>query len=372
MAPSYSVRIGSVAFTALLIAEGVAYLICWRAFGPLHFSASPGQFAAALIGTLVSSLLLAVLLNSAISIFMRRSVSDLSDQMKSFVASGLKDWSSPLLGEDGETEPVEGLRTLTHTAEQMAMALKTAEQQLRAQERQHLEWLAFLAHDLGTPVARIVARLRTMDTDAAGDPQRMKQLLEDAELEVGQLAELIGWISQLAVLESGIERKFANITLDAMLTPLVEDFEFEASCKDIELDLRIIPGIGPVRIEIYLIKRCIENLISNALSHTPNGGLISVRAERVGSDAQILVSDTGPGIAPEVMPHIFDFAFRGPGQRPARIGVHGLGLAFVKRVAEIHQGSVRAGNRAGSGAEFKLMLPLPLESTASEQRGSRT
>jgi signal transduction histidine kinase len=369
MAPSYSVRIGTVAFTAFLIAEGIAYLVCWRAFGPLHFSASPGQFAAALIGTLVSSLLHAVLLNCAISIFMRKSVADLHYQMRSFVESGLKDWPSPLLGQIGGTQPVEGFRSLTRAAEQMAMALKKAEQQLRAQERQHLEWLAFLAHDLGTPVARIMARLRTMDTDAADDPQRMKQLLEHAELEVGQLAELIGWISQLAVLESGIERKFVTVPLDAILTQLVEDFEFEASCKEIELDLRIVPGIGPVRIERYLIKRCIENLISNALSQTPNGGLISVRAERVGSDAQILVSDTGRGIAPEILPHVFDFAFRGPGQRPARVGVHGLGLAFVKRVAEIHQGCVHAGNRAGSGAEFMLMLPL--ESSASAQRGSR-
>jgi signal transduction histidine kinase len=353
------------------MAECVAYLICRRAFGPLHFSASSGRFSEVLIGSLVSSLVLAVLLNCAVIMFIRRSVADLRDRMNSFVESGLKDWPSPHLGQEGGTEPVEGLRTLTHAAGQMAMALKTSEQLLRAQERQHLEWLAFLAHDLGTPVARIVARLRTMETDAADDPQRMKQLLEDAEREVGQLAELIGWISQLAVLESGIERKFATITLDAILTQLAEDFEFEASGKDIELDLRIVPGIGPVRIEKYLIKRCIENLISNALSHTPDGGLISVRAERVGSDAQILVSDTGPGIAREVMPHIFDFAFQGPGQRPARAGVHGLGLAFVKRVAEIHQGSVHVGNRAGSGAEFKLLLPLSLESTVSAQPGSR-
>ncbi len=133
---------------------------------------------------------------------------------------------------------------------------------------------------------------------------------------------------------------------------------FEACSRDIELDLRIVPGIGPVRIDKYLIKRCIENLLTNAMRHTPDGGLISVRAERIRDFVQILVSDTGPGIPAEIRQDIFDFGFRGPGQRPARAGAHGLGLAFVKRVAQIHQGTVDVRNREDSGAEFRLMLPL--------------
>lgn len=356
MAASHRLRIGIAAFTTVMVAEGIGYLMCWRTSPPPHISSST-HVVAALLGVLVSSMLLAVFLNRTVAVTVERWVEALCDQMKTFAAGGFKEW--PTSAEDRGSQPLPEFHTLTLVAEQMAATLKTSEAQLRAEERQHLEWLAYLAHDLGTPVERIIARLQAMELIAEGDPQRMKQLLSEAKRGVRQLSELICSISQLADLESNIERNFTMIPLDDMLTKLIDTFEFEAFSKDVELDLRIVPGIGPVRIETYLFKRCVENLMTNALRHTPYSGLISIRAERVEDFVQIRVSDTGPGIPVEIMPNIFDFGFRGPGQRPARAGAHGLGLAFVKCAAEIHQGTVDVRNLEDSGAEFRLMLPLP-------------
>lgn len=303
-----------------------------------------GHTIGALLFASISAMLCGVSLQGTFEASMRRSRTPSRDRIK---ASGA--------GIGPGTEP----EASTLAGEQRSTTLQRLEAQFREHERRHLEWLAYLAHDLGTPVERIIARLRAMESIATDEPQRMKQLLSEAERGLRQLSELICSISQLADLESNLERNFTTIPLDDVLVQLIDSFEFEACSRDIELDLRIVPGIGSVRVEKYLIRRSIENLMTNALRHTPDGGLISVRAERMGNFVQILVSDTGPGIPDEIRQDIFNFGFRGPGERPARAGAHGLGLAFVKRVAEIHQGTVGVRNREDSGAEFKLMLPLP-------------
>jgi signal transduction histidine kinase len=129
--------------------------------------------------------------------------------------------------------------------------------------------------------------------------------------------------------------------------------------KGVELDLRIGPDIGKIRIERSLLRRAIENLISNALRFTPAGGIVSVCADRSGGMVRISVTDSGLGISAQDLPRIFEFAFKGEKQtRPASFGSLGLGLALVKRVAELHHGRVAARNLETAGAEFAISLPL--------------
>lgn len=250
-------------------------------------------------------------------------------------------------------------RNLGANAHLIASAIRESKRRLVQRELQHLEWLAYLSHDLASPLARVLSRLEALEYDSTISSEQKTRLIESARMEITQLAEVISSISQFAMLESDIERQFAETSLDPVLEQAIDAFEFEAGKKGVELDLRIRPNLGLVRIERSLIRRAIENLISNALRFTPEGGLVSVCADRFGNEVQIRVLDTGTGIPAEELPHIFEFAFQGQAQsRPARIGSLGLGLALVRRVAELHHGKVTARNLEPEGAEFVIFLPM--------------
>ena len=250
------------------------------------------------------------------------------------------------------------LGRLVSSFERMATTLEEWRQTVADQERQHQHWLSYLSHDLGAPLGRILARLEALEYGTGFSEQNRRRLLDSAHMEVTQLAEVIASISQFAMLDSDFECSFIETPLNRLLEHAVDVFEFEACQKRVELDLWIGPDIGKARIEKTLLRRAIENLISNALQFTPEGGLISVRAECSEGLVYISVSDTGLGISEHDLPRIFEFAFRGEQPtRPGCFGSRGLGLALVKRVAELHNGQVVARNLETQGAEFVISIP---------------
>ncbi len=228
MAASHRSRIGMAAVAGFLVGGGIGYLICWRIAPPHDVLSSWCYAMAGLLGALISSILFSAFLRMRVTVSKWGSGAPLRDQMKSSVA-----------GKGQGTE----LEALALAGEQTCTALQRSEAQSHEQERRHLEWLAYLAHDLGTPVERIIAGLRAMESIATDEPQRMKHMLSEAERGLRQLSELICSISQLTNLESNIDRNFTTIPLDDILTQLIDAFEFEACSRDIELDLRIVPGI---------------------------------------------------------------------------------------------------------------------------------
>lgn len=237
-------------------------------------------------------------------------------------------------------------------------SMSLTKQKLADQKRQHLKWLAYLSHDLSLPLWRVLKRLEALQYDTKLSEDQRLRLLELAQVEIIQSIEVIGSISQFATLENDIEQSFVEVEIRRLLQKTVDVFEFQACNQSIELDLRIGCEVGMARIERSLIRRAIENLITNALRFTPEGGLISVGAQEAGGMVHISIADTGPGIPDGELSHIFDFAFRGEQQpRPSTIGSFGLGLAFVKRVVELHHGTVVARNLKPQGAEFVISIP---------------
>jgi two-component system sensor histidine kinase BaeS len=101
----------------------------------------------------------------------------------------------------------------------------------------------------------------------------------------------------------------------------------------------------------------LQNLVANAVRHTPRGGRIALRAAPDGDDVVLVVEDSGPGIPPEHLPHVFDRFYRVDSARDARSGGSGLGLSIVRAVVEQHGGRVAAANGAMGGARFELRLP---------------
>jgi signal transduction histidine kinase len=330
--------------------------------------------------TLVAVIFLAFAFERIAEVVYRQPLRDLRESTRSLDA-GVPRKLTYATPEIKSSRPAGPLRTLLLHDEEIgdfAMELELmrgvaadAKEALVNRERLHLQWLAYLSHDLGAPLTRVLKRLETIEYTPELTPEERDRLLNGIHIEITQLAEIIGSVSQFAVLESNIERNFSQADITPILEYAVEVFECEADKKGIELDLRVEPGIGYVRIERSLIRRAIENLLANAIRHTPEGGLVSVGAERVGNTVCIRVTDTGTGIPAEELQKIFDFAFRGEGQtRLSQVGSLGLGLALVRKVAEVHNGSVTARNVTPQGAEFVISLPA-VDSAPSGEEGSQ-
>ncbi|HND55902.1 MAG TPA: ATP-binding protein, partial [Pirellulaceae bacterium] len=110
-------------------------------------------------------------------------------------------------------------------------------------------------------------------------------------------------------------------------------------------------------IDSTLFRRAVSNLIANAIAHTPRGGSVSVEARRVGSRVSITVSDTGVGIAPEHLPHVFERFYRADSARQSHGGNVGLGLPLVKTIAKLHGGGCSIRSEVGQGTRVELDLP---------------
>ena len=153
--------------------------------------------------------------------------------------------------------------------------------------------------------------------------------------------------------------------------PTVVEAEVEAVRGDAErgrltLEYEAAEPLPPVTGDVGRLQQIIHNLLSNAIKFTPAGGRVSVRVDRVGDEARLVVSDTGVGIAPAFLPHVFD-RFRQADSSMTRVyGGVGLGLTLVRDLVELHHGRVTAESRGdGAGATFTVCLPLRLAGAAA-------
>jgi CheY-like chemotaxis protein len=157
----------------------------------------------------------------------------------------------------------------------------------------------------------------------------------------------------------------------AVINSAVEAVRPAAHAKGIRLQLIIDPDAGPVAGDHERLQQVVWNLLSNAVKFTPEGGRVEVRLERVDSHALMTVSDTGQGIRPDFLPHVFDSFRQADSSITRTFGGLGVGLAIVKSIVELHGGTVRAESEgAGRGAAFTVSLPLA--SVRKETVGAET
>ena len=117
------------------------------------------------------------------------------------------------------------------------------------------------------------------------------------------------------------------------------------------------PGIDPISMDVQRIGRVLNNLVSNALRHTPSGGKVSLQAEPLGKAVRVSVQDSGEGISAADLAHVFDRFYRGEKSRNQATGGSGLGLAIAKGIVEAHDGQINVESNPGQGATFIFTLP---------------
>jgi two-component system, OmpR family, sensor histidine kinase BaeS len=235
----------------------------------------------------------------------------------------------------------------------LMFAFNAMTSRLQTNEEQRRMLLADIAHELRNPLAIIRGNVEGMiDGVYPRDDAQLAPLLE----ETRQMARLLDDLHTLSSVEAGALRlNRESICLASFIRDVTSAFRPQAEAAGITLE-DSAAGDGELVIDSVRIRQVIENLILNALRHTPAGGRVEVRAFLGHVHAIIEVSDTGDGIPPDVLPHIFDRFVKS-----ADSGGSGLGLAIAKRLVERHGGTVAASSPPGQGTTIRVTLPVSRE-----------
>jgi heavy metal sensor kinase len=214
-----------------------------------------------------------------------------------------------------------------------------------------------LAHELRTPLTALRGDIELAMMRPTSDDDTARRLAGQLE-EIDKLKALIERILLLARAEAGeIAIKLGEVDLCALAGPLVEQIEPVARAKGIALRFACIDPAA-VHGDADWLKRAVLNLLDNAIKFTPAGGRIVVSVSVRNGEARLTVEDTGIGVDPAAVPHLFERFFRADPARSSVIEGVGLGLSLVKWIADRHHGRVEVESQPGNGARFAVCLPL--------------
>lgn len=268
-----------------------------------------------------------------------------------------------LAGGSLDTElPVEGRDEIARLAEDfnhMARRLEEASSRERELEKSRRDLIAAVSHDLRTPLASAQALIEAVSDGVAEDPETVERYLRSARGEISHLSRLVDDLFELSRIDSGtLELTLEEASLHDLISDTLAAFQPEAGKRGVHLAGEFSDGIDPVLMNPPRLQRVLQNLIANALRHTPPDGSILIRAEPRGDTVHVEVSDTGEGIPPEALPRIFERSFRAEKSRvrPASESGAGLGLAIARGLIEAHGGSISAESREGLGSQFRFTL----------------
>jgi signal transduction histidine kinase len=245
---------------------------------------------------------------------------------------------------------------LARSFNQMATELRIRAEKLQVSDRVRRQLLADVSHELNTPLTAMRGYIETLSMpDLALDPPTRQRYVNIVMEETHRLERIIGDLLDLARLEGGgTAVRQLRVEIAALFQRVAARHERDLQARRIELVEQVDSQASTVVGDPDRLEQAIQNLAANALRHTPEGGRITLSAERVGGDIRLSVRDSGSGIAPEQLPQIFDRFYKGDASRKSA-GGSGLGLSIVKAIVERHGGTITVRNDAG--AVFEILLP---------------
>ncbi len=239
---------------------------------------------------------------------------------------------------------------------QLAVAFNSMAGNIEQQEQLRRNMVGDVAHELRTPLTNLRGYLEAVrDGLIAPDTALVDNLYEETML----LNRLVLDLHELAQAEAG------QLTLVRTPTPLsdvvaqaVEILRPQSDAKGVTLAVDVPTGLPEVDIDRERIGQVLRNLLNNALAHTPGGGEIGVSALGENGSVWVSVCDTGEGITPEDLPHVFDRFYRADRSRARQTGGYGLGLAIVKQLVQAHGGTITVESEPGKGSTFRFSVPV--------------
>ena len=315
-------------------------------------------FVRAMGVTLVLAVLLALGLGAAFTARLVRPVRDVTDRVERL---GDGDYAArlPVRRPDRPDE----LGRLGMAVNELAARVEASVEALRATDRMRRELVANVGHDLRTPLAALGAHLEEAERlGAEGRSAEAAASVAAARRLSDTSAELVADLFELSVLDAPGARAVVRepVPLGELVRDLAARWAPTAARAGLTLTVDAAPGLPTVSADGRRLARALSNLLGNAVRHTPAGGTVTLSARADAAAAVLAVADTGEGIDPERLPHVFERYYRGTDARTRADGAGGtgLGLAIARAVAQAHGGTLAAQSTPGRGATFTLRLPL--------------
>ncbi len=234
----------------------------------------------------------------------------------------------------------------------LARAFNSMAERLQASDQTRRAMLADVTHELRTPLTVIQGNLEgLLDGVYPRDDEHLQPILDETRV----LSRLIDDLRTLALAESGaLQLQKEPTDLGMLIGETVASFRAQAGELGVELNSEVAPNVPMLNLDAARIRQVLENLIANALRYTAMGGRISVQLA-VNSEQSIVVtvSDTGKGIAPDDLPHIFDRFYKSRDSRGT-----GLGLAIARNLVAVHGGEIAAQSELGKGTTIRFSMPI--------------
>jgi signal transduction histidine kinase len=248
----------------------------------------------------------------------------------------------------------------------LAVAFNRMSGELESLERLRRDLVANVSHELKTPISALRARLENLlDGVERADAATLQVMLSQTE----RLTRLVDQLLELSRLESGdvpIVRE--GLALRPLVERVLSEIDVVRARRDVELSEQVPDDLPAVYADPERVHQVLFNLLDNAVRFTPSGGRVTVTAHSRNASVDVAVADTGPGIAPEHLPRLFERFYRVDSGRSRDEGGTGIGLAIARSVVEAQGGRIWAESEPGMGSTFTFELPV---AASSETRRSR-
>ena len=230
----------------------------------------------------------------------------------------------------------------------MAAELEEAESRRRS-------LTADIAHELRTPTSNIQGYMEAIkDGVFQATPETVDTIHEQSLL----LSRLVDDLRLLAQVDGGeLELQRTQTNVEELVQSCVDALRPRAEAKGVALVIDVAETLPALHLDATRIAQAVGNLLDNAVTHTPEGGDITVSAQASDNVVEVQVADTGPGIAPDDLQRVFDRFYRADPSRSRSTGGTGLGLTIARRLVEAHGGSIEADSVVGRGSRFIIRLP---------------
>ncbi len=304
---------------------------------------------------IVTALLFALGAGLLIFALLTRRLGTLSRSMDVFKQQNFSAPVSYSVKKDTATDEID---RLGNSFFEMATHIQAQMERLRETDSLRRELVANVSHDLRTPLASLNGYLETLllKDDSLSNSER-REYLETASRHADHLTKLVHDLFELAKLDAHeLTPQREPFLLTELIQDVIQKFQLRAQRANVAIDADDAPDIPLVDADIGMIERVLDNLIDNALQHTPSGGSIRLSMESRDSEVTVKVRDSGSGIPEEALPHIFDRFYRKKSGESSTGGA-GLGLAISQRIIELHGGKLTVSSIITSGSEFNFSLP---------------
>ena len=290
----------------------------------------------------------------ALGVFLSATVTDNIQALNrgaSAIAQGRFDTRIAISGNDEMAE-------LARAFNAMAAQLEQADRRQREVDMLRRNLIAWVGHDLRTPLASVRAIVEALADHMVNDPATSDRYLRTATRDIGALSRLIDDLFDMAQIDAGgIRLNRQPNSLSDLISDTLESFSGPAAEKDVRLAGEVAPGVDPVVLDARQIERVLANLVGNALRHTPAQGSVFVHAWPDANVVHVEVRDSGEGISADDLPHVFEQFYRAEKSRSRATGGSGLGLAIAKGLVEAHGGEIQVTSEPDQGASFVFTLP---------------